>query len=208
MLNHDDIWTAIDRLAQDKGMSPSGLARCAGLDPTTFNRSKRITREGKARWPSTESISKILAATETPLDRFLGVMPAPRTSGGNATVPLASFTKLKDGHPFDARINGSTVWDEIPAPSVTDPAAFAIEITGSRFEPIYRDGDILIASPGAPMRRGDRILVVTRDGDRFLGLLHRQTTRRVDFKSLDHSQEHNIALTDLRLLARLVWASQ
>jgi phage repressor protein C with HTH and peptisase S24 domain len=71
MLKHADVWRAIDRLAQEHGMSPSGLARKAGLDPTTFNKSKRITREGRPRWPSTESISKILAATESTLAQFV-----------------------------------------------------------------------------------------------------------------------------------------
>jgi len=63
MLKHADVWRAIDRLAQKHGMSASGLARRSGLDPTTFNKSKRITKEGKQRWPSTESIAKVLTAT-------------------------------------------------------------------------------------------------------------------------------------------------
>ena len=72
MLKHGDVWRAIDRLAAKYDMSPSGLARRAGLDPTTFNKSKRITKEGKQRWPSTESISKILAATGASLAEFVG----------------------------------------------------------------------------------------------------------------------------------------
>ena len=54
MLTHAQIWTALDRLAERAGLSPSGLARKAGLDPTTFNKSKRITGDGRERWPSTE----------------------------------------------------------------------------------------------------------------------------------------------------------
>ena len=49
MLKHADVWKAIDRLAREYGFSTSGLARQSGLDPTTFNKSKRITREGKLR---------------------------------------------------------------------------------------------------------------------------------------------------------------
>ena len=47
MLKHTDIWRAIDRLAAQHGLSASGLARRAGLDPTTFNKSKRTTNDGK-----------------------------------------------------------------------------------------------------------------------------------------------------------------
>ena len=64
MLRHSDIWRAIDRLAQEKGLLVSGLVRRAGLDPTTFSKIKRITRDGKPRWPSTESISNKLQAID------------------------------------------------------------------------------------------------------------------------------------------------
>ena len=63
MMRHDDIWRAIDALAAEHGLSASGLARKAGLDPTAFNPSKRIGADGRARWPSTESVAKVLAAT-------------------------------------------------------------------------------------------------------------------------------------------------
>src|SRR5215211_2690910 len=68
MLTHADIWNAVDRLAARAGLSASGLAKKAGLDPTTFNKSKRITPEGRPRWPSTESVAKSLAATNTTVD--------------------------------------------------------------------------------------------------------------------------------------------
>ena len=53
MLSHDKIWAAIDRLAERHQLTPSGLARRAGLDPTSFNKSKRIASDGRMRWPST-----------------------------------------------------------------------------------------------------------------------------------------------------------
>ena len=62
------VWAALDRLVARAGLSPSGLARRAGLDPTTFNRSKRITSGGRERWPSTESLAKALAATGSSMD--------------------------------------------------------------------------------------------------------------------------------------------
>lgn len=69
-MTHDDIWHAIERFATEHGMSCSGLARCSGLDPTTFNKSKRWSREGQPRWPSTNSISKILASTGASIQDF------------------------------------------------------------------------------------------------------------------------------------------
>ena len=87
MFIHDDIWKAIDRLATTFGYSPSGLAKKAGLDPTTFNRSKRHSAEGKPRWPSTESIAKILSVTGVTMTEFTSFIEESRS--GTATPPGA-----------------------------------------------------------------------------------------------------------------------
>src|ERR1043166_10085345 len=71
ILTHSQVWTALDRLAERSGLSPSGLAKRAGLDPTTFNKSKRVTPDGRERWPSTESVAKALAATSSSIDTFV-----------------------------------------------------------------------------------------------------------------------------------------
>src|SRR5882672_11066943 len=96
MLTHDQIWGAMDRLAERSGLSPSGLAKASGLDPTTFNKSKRITPEGRPRWPSTESVAKSLAATNTKIDTFVSLI----TDGGKvaiSNVPLIGFAEAGAG---------------------------------------------------------------------------------------------------------------
>src|SRR5882672_11158427 len=74
MLTHKQIWRAIDSLAQKHSLSASGLAKIAGLDPTTFNKSKREAVDGKLRWPSTESIAKVLQATGATLEEFVALV--------------------------------------------------------------------------------------------------------------------------------------
>ena len=69
MFSHAQVWSAIDALAQQNEISVSRLARIAGLDPTTFNKSKRTAQDGRLRWPSTESLSKIMAATGMEFDQ-------------------------------------------------------------------------------------------------------------------------------------------
>ena len=64
-LSHPRLWAAIDKLAQAQGLSVSGLAKAAGLDPTSFNKSKRVTAEGRPRWPSTESLARVQALPES-----------------------------------------------------------------------------------------------------------------------------------------------
>lgn len=87
MFTHGDIWRAIDLLADKAGYSASGLAKKAGLDPTTFNRSKRTNQEGKPRWPSTESIAKILGVTGTTMSEFLALMAQSGTDDPES-IPL------------------------------------------------------------------------------------------------------------------------
>src|SRR5215471_8488347 len=97
LLTHEQIWTALDRLAARASLSPSGLARRAGLDPTTFNKSKRVTSDGRERWPSTESVAKALAAADASIETFVQLIG----DGDRAaeTVPLLTLAQAAQrGH--------------------------------------------------------------------------------------------------------------
>src|SRR4051794_19276805 len=153
-LTHNQIWTALDRLAERAKLSPSGLAKRSGLDPTTFNKSKRITPDGRARWPSTESVAKALAATGISIDTFVSLIEDSSRAVSQA-VPLIGFAEAGAGGYFDdGGFPLGKGWDEITLPAVNDEHAYALEISGSLMEPVYRDGDVVIVSPSAPVRRG------------------------------------------------------
>lgn len=62
-MTHAEVWLAIDLFAKEHKVSCSGLAKRSGLDATTFNKSKRWSKYGQPRWPSTSSIAKILEST-------------------------------------------------------------------------------------------------------------------------------------------------
>src|SRR6202007_196957 len=100
MLTHAQIWSAIDGLAKRSGLSPPGLAKRAGLDPTTFNKSKRVTADGRARWPSTESVAKSLAATGATLDQFVALI-SDQTRPTGEVVPLLGFAEAGFGGHLD-----------------------------------------------------------------------------------------------------------
>jgi phage repressor protein C with HTH and peptisase S24 domain len=207
-LTHHQIWTALDRLAERSDLSPSGLAKKSGLDPTTFNKSKRITPDGRARWPSTESIAKALSATGASVEAFVSLIS--ESSGAAQAVPLIGFAEAGAGGYFDD--GGFPVgkgWDEIAFPAVTDEHAYALEISGESMQPTYRDGDVIIVSPAAPVRRGDRVVVKTKSGEVMVKELKRQTAKQVELKSLnaDHP-ERTLSLEDVVWIARIVWASQ
>jgi phage repressor protein C with HTH and peptisase S24 domain len=209
MLTHAQIWSAIDRLAARAGLSASGLAKRAGLDPTTFNKSKRITPDGRARWPSTESVSKSLAATGATLDQFVALISDSARSPAEA-VPLIGFAEAGAGGYFDdGGFPAGKGWDEIPFPAVEDEHAYALEISGDSMHPAYRDGTIIIVSPAAPIRRGDRVVVKTKLGEVMAKELKRKTAKTLELKSLNPEHgERTLMTEDVLWIARIVWASQ
>jgi phage repressor protein C with HTH and peptisase S24 domain len=191
-------------------MSASGLARRAGLDPTTFNKSKRTTREGKLRWPSTESISKILDATSANIGEFLSYINDESSSGIFKNIPVIGYAQAgSEGFFDDAGYPTGAGWDEIPFPDVGDPHAYALEISGESMEPVYRDGDIVIVSPHANIRRGDRVVLKTREGEVMAKLLRRSTAHKYELKSLNPEHEDRILpVEEVEWIARITWASQ
>ena len=208
MLTHDQIWAALDRLAERAGITTSALAKRAGLDPTTFNKSKRITPDGRERWPSTESVAKSLAATSTSIDTFVQLIgDSPRTV---QSVPLLGFAEAGAGGHFDDRgYPSGKGWDEVGLPAVSDEHAYALEISGDSMLPAYRDGDVIVVSPAAPVRRGDRVVVRTASGEIMVKELKRQTAKLVELKSLnpDHA-ESTLPIDQVVWIARVLWASQ
>jgi phage repressor protein C with HTH and peptisase S24 domain len=209
MLTHAQIWSAIDRLAARAGLSPSGLAKKAGLDPTTFNKSKRITPEGRARWPSTESVSKSLAATGATIEQFVALISDSSRPPAEA-VPLIGFAEAGSGGYFDdGGFPAGKGWDEIPFPAVEDEHAYALEISGNSMQPAYRDGTIIIVAPSAPIRRGDRVVVKTKNGEVMAKELKRKTAKTLELKSLNPEHDDRVLATDQVVwVARIVWASQ
>jgi len=209
MLTHAQIWNAIDRLAARSKLTASGLAKKAGLDPTTFNKSKRITPEGRPRWPSTESVAKALAATSTKVDTFVTLI----TDGTKPTitsVPLIGFAEAgAAGYFDDAGFPVGKGWEEVTFPAITDEHAYALEVSGDSMKPAYREGDILIVSPGAPVRKGDRVVVKTRKGEVMAKELKKKQAKSIELKSLNSEhRDRTLQMADVEWIARILWASQ
>ncbi|MBX9932517.1 MAG: helix-turn-helix transcriptional regulator [Methylobacterium sp.] len=210
MLSHEQIWTAIDRLAERYGLSASGLARRAGLDATSFNRSKRIGPDGRKRWPSTESVSKVLAATGATLDDFLRLIEV-RVGPQRTTVPLVGMTQAGSGRLFtdEGMPTGGPGWEEIDFPDLGEDRAFALEVQGDSMEPLYRDGDVLIVSPTASIRKGDRIVVRLEAGEVLAKELKRKTARTIELASLNNDHpDRVVAVGEIAWMARVMWVRQ
>lgn len=222
MFSHEKIWNALDRLAETNQLSPSGLARRAGLDPTAFNKSKRVGADGRLRWPSTESIAKVLDATGSTIEQFVAYvnnlpadtysMPQGAFPPQTSSIPLLGFARAGAGGFFDdGGFPAGQGWDLVHFPASDDRRAgvYALEVQGESMMPLYRDGDILIVEPGAQIRRGDRVVVKTRDGEVMAKVLQRQTPRSVDLISLNPEHPNrSLETRDVEWIARIIWASQ
>lgn len=212
MLTHGKIWTAIDALARRYGLSPSGLAKRAGLDATAFNPSKRVTTEGRPRWLTTESLAKVLSATGATLDEFVDLLEAEAAGLRKAPqpIPRIGFTQAGAGGFFDDGgfpVGGG--WDQIRFPCVEDENAYALEVTGDNMQPLYRDGNILIVSPNSAARKGDRVVLRTTDGEVMAKILVRRSVRTVELASLNPDHPNLVFPVErIDWMARIVWASQ
>ncbi len=215
MLTHEQIWRAIDRLATTFGYSPSGLAKQAGLDSTSFNKSKRIGPDGKPRWPSTESVSRILAATGATMHDFVSLVEDldPKNNNSTLTIPVIGFAQAGSQGFFDEEgYPKGDSWDEVRFPDYNasnEEGCYALEISGDSMEPLYRDGDILVISPKAKLRNGDRIVIKTTNGEIMAKELVRQNASRIEIRSLNPDHENRkIPANDISWIGRITWVSQ
>ena len=212
-MKHEDVWRALDTLAAEYGLSASGLAKRAGLDATTFNPSKRRMPDGRARWPSSESLSKVLDATGASLEAFTALVtgsPLVISARPARRIPLLGLAQAGgDGYFDDAGFPVGGSWDEVGLPEIADPHAYALEISGDSMEPVFRDGDMVVVSPAAPIRRGDRVVARTLAGEVMAKQLARRSARRIELKSLNpEHRDRSFDLMEVAWVHRIIWASQ
>ena len=214
MLSHERVWAAIDALARRNSLSASGLAKRAGLDSTAFNKSKRLSADGRPRWPSTESLAKVIDATNSTLDEFLelveGVANRAASRARAASVPLLGFAQAGAGGFFDdAGFPAGQGWDLVELPQATADGSYALQVQGESMLPLYRHGDVLVVQPNATTRKGDRVVVKTVTGEVMAKVLEKRTEAAIELASLnpDHPRR-TLAKAEVEWVARIIWASQ
>ena len=200
-IRHEDLWRALDTLAAENGMTPSGLARAAGLDATTFNRSKRCGSDGRPRWPSTESLSRVLAATGASLEGFTALVSGARTLSHNRRERYLRVTGVRHQAPrerFDAV--GSPVgreWERRELPTLAHPSDYGLRIVLCR-------GDLLMVSPDAPIRTGDRVVACV-GGDVLMARLRGRNATHLTFEELGRTGLRPADMNDVPWMHRITW---
>jgi phage repressor protein C with HTH and peptisase S24 domain len=213
MLTHQDIWTGIDRLAASHGYSASGLAIKAGLDPTSFNKSKRISPDGKLRWPSTESLAKVLAATSCTMTDLTELIGADDNAPPSQGIPLIGLAQASQDGCFDKDgLPKGKSWNITAMPGIhlnSPDDLYAIQVNDSSMHPTYRKNDILIISPSVKTRKNDRVIIKTRDGDILIKEVKKKTPDTLALQTLnDENKDHKFDLNNVTWMAKILWVSQ
>jgi phage repressor protein C with HTH and peptisase S24 domain len=209
-LSHARLWTALDALARREGLSPSALAQRAGLDATAFNPSKRFGpgAPGRPRWPSTESLTRVLEATGLSLSEFAAL--AEDTDRRAPTVPLLGMAQAgADGFFDDAGLPTGEGWDQTDLP-LPRPSLFSLLISGESMAPLYRAGDrVLVDRDRADVRRGDRVVVRTATGETMAKEVAALTTTAVTLASINPAfAPRTLPRREIDWMARILWVSQ
>lgn len=203
MLTHARIWNAIDRLAEKSGFSVSGLAKQAGLDPTSFNKSKRKSPDQKPRWPSTESISKILSVTGVSMHDFLLYMNDD-TPAGNTVIPCIKLGKLSKDE-FDKKgTPAGKNWQSMNITTSYEPTTLAIEIDNDLLAPFFKTGQVLFVTPAKSFHSGERVLMIDKQGGIHAGDVLTSHDKTLSLYKFSDAQSGNVKLSK----DNIVWHAQ
>jgi phage repressor protein C with HTH and peptisase S24 domain len=209
-LSHARLWKALDALARREGTSPSGLARRAGLDATSFNPSKRFGpgEPPRPRWPSTESLTRVLEATGLSLAAFAAL--ADDAPAEDRSIPLLGLAKAgADGFFDDAGLPLAEGWDQTSLPTHKD-SLFSLTIDGDSMAPLYRPGDrVIVDLEASDVRRGDRVVVRTAQGETLAKEIAAMNAREVTLASINPAYPPRaLPRRDILWMARILWVSQ
>ena len=209
-LSHAQLWKAIDGLARREGVSASALAKKAGLDATSFNPSKRFGpgEPARPRWPSTESLTRILTVTGLSLGEFAAL--ARDATERPSTVPMLGMAQAGlDGFFDDAGLPVGDGWEQTELPRPRD-SLLSLQITGDSMAPLYREGDrVIVDREATEVRKGDRVVVRTTGGETLAKQVAALTARAVTLASVNPAYAPRmVARTDIVWMGRILWVSQ
>jgi phage repressor protein C with HTH and peptisase S24 domain len=209
-LSHAQLWKAIDSLARHEGLSVSALAKRAGLDATSFNPSKRFGpgEPPRPRWPSTESLTRILTATGLSLGEFAAF--AHDAVERPAAVPLLGMAQAgQDGYFDDAGLPVGDGWEQTDLPRPKD-SLLSLRIVGDSMDPLYREGDrIIVDREATEVRKGDRVVVRTTGGETLAKEIGALTAQVVTLASVNPAYgARTLARNEIVWMGRILWVSQ
>lgn len=208
-MKQEEVWRGIDHLADEIGVTPARLAKMAGLDQAVFSAGRRKRPEGGLRWPSMDSLAKVLDVADISLGDFVNYMYGNPDTKAGFRLPVQTLTNAGDADQYDMDgLPTGRAWDRVAFPDVQDPDCFGVIVDCDDYEPVYRQGDMLVCAPGVSVRRGDRVIYRRTDAGLEVGMLMRQTPFTVDIAGPDAQNIETIPAQDISWITRIAWARQ
>ncbi|MFC7552807.1 helix-turn-helix transcriptional regulator [Pseudoroseomonas wenyumeiae] len=157
----------------------------------------------------------MLEATGTEMESFAGLVTGAPTLHNSSRpnpgrrIPLLGLAQAgSEGYFGDGGYPVGGGWDEISTPELSDPNAYALEISGDSMEPVFRDGDTIIVSPNSPVRRGTGWWCARRGGGHGQGAAAPVGTA-IELASLNPAHpNYSFDLSEIAWMHRILWASQ
>ena len=180
MITPEDVWSRLDSLAREQGLTPSGLAKAAGLDATTFNPSRRAGLDGALRWPSMGSLLRALDVLGVHLATFAAQLPGgaspliPQAEGVSPTplLPSLPLSHLGQAGLFDkGGCPTGAAWEDVEAPFGFTAPAYVVRIDTACLEPVLREGASAVVLPVLEARARDRVLLLQPGQEAVAGVL-------------------------------------
>ncbi len=207
-MDYDQLWHAIDKIAQQNGLSLSGLAKKSGLDATTFNKSKRTRPDGKKRWPSFDSVNKILDTCHLNLADFYYLAENKIHPASYLSLPYILLSSLKNPKKFSPQNIDTRNWQTANLPFVTENT-YAIDLDSTKFEPIYHFGAKLVVEKFSRIKKHDRVILLLSSGDALILEFVGCDDDVVTLQSINAPHERiKYNRSDIKLLNKIIWASQ
>ncbi len=207
MFTHQEIWDAIDILAENNDLSTSGLAKKAGLDSTTFNKSKRVTAGGKLRWPSTESISKILFVTGVNFSEFVGLIDNQNVNNAIHKDNIPYFRDLKSIEDYIRSGHAETAENYAVLPEKSQ-RVISFEITDKSLEPAYERGHLFILDLDCDYNKDDTVLICNSSKHLYVAKIIRETVETFYLKSCICDKTFELSKKECLWNAKILWYSQ
>lgn len=206
-MDYETIWSAVDNLAASLGLTPSGLAKKAGLDSTTFNKSKRKRRDGKNRWPSLESLNKIFDVCHISFEEFYELGRENNIVENLKAIPYSKISKLSGGISASAYGIETKAWKMVSFPDSYNNI-YALEIDTMKYSPDYRAGTVLILSKNSDIRKNDLVAVYKKDNTIVIGEFYCRTPNQIELHGTGgNEKEMLIDIKDIIMLNRIMWIS-
>lgn len=198
MVKQETFWESLEKIAEREGIALSTLARQAGLDKTSMLPSKRYNLNGAMKWPSTETIGRVLNSLNISVQEYGAILAG--TADAKVSLPAVTLSDLKEAW-TGLGVKEECKWSEIMLGSPRGKNNWVVLIDSDR-DPILPEGTTVVADDDTEPRPNDRVVVVSGDQTGIYKFRRLMKTHLV-VSSVDGRETSQIPIEDVTKISRV-----